>query len=163
MPFVYKPDIFFPIIGILAIELRNYLNWCNQYYLVPRWVVTATGPVMLSTLEDGKVVRGLAGIPSEGPVLFVGYHMLMGFEIIPFVTQLMMERNILVRGIAHPAMFVRVKDRRPPEAEPSNFDVFRVMGAVPVSAGNFYKLMSSKSHALLYPGGVREALHRKVI
>ncbi|XWS40540.1 hypothetical protein CRYUN_Cryun17cG0004300 [Craigia yunnanensis] len=126
-----------------------------------RWVVTATGPVMLSTLEDGKVVRGLAGIPSEGPVLFVGYHMLLGIDIIPFVTQLMMERNILVRGIAHPAMFQRLKDRRPTEAEPSDFDVIRVMGAVPVSAGNFYKLMSSKSHALLYPGGVREALHRK--
>ncbi|XP_021297858.1 acyltransferase-like protein At3g26840, chloroplastic [Herrania umbratica] len=126
-----------------------------------RWIVTATGPVMLSTLEDGKVVRGLAGIPSEGPVLFVGYHMLMGIEIIPLVAQLLTDRNILVRGIAHPAMFVRVKDRRPPEPEPSNFDVFRVMGAVPVSPANFYKLMSSKSHALLYPGGIREALHRK--
>ncbi|MBA0652447.1 hypothetical protein Goklo_019709 [Gossypium klotzschianum] len=125
------------------------------------WVLTATSPVMLSTLEDGKVVRGLAGIPSEGPVLFVGYHMLMGFEVIPLVAQIMMERNILVRGIAHPAMFVRVKDRRPPEPELSDFDVIRVMGAVPVSAANFYKLMSSKSHALLYPGGVREALHRK--
>ncbi|MBA0831508.1 hypothetical protein Goarm_015973, partial [Gossypium armourianum] len=125
------------------------------------WVLTATSPVMLSTLEDGKVVRGLAGIPSEGPVLFVGYHMLMGFEVIPLVAQIMMERNILVRGIAHPAMFVRVKDRRPPEPELSDFDVLRVMGAVPVSAANFYKLMSSKSHALLYPGGVREALHRK--
>ncbi|KAK5783221.1 hypothetical protein PVK06_037729 [Gossypium arboreum] len=125
------------------------------------WVLTATSPVMLSTLEDGKVVRGLAGIPSEGPVLFVGYHMLMGFEVIPLVVQIMMERNILVRGIAHPAMFVRVKDRRPPEPELSDFDILRVMGAVPVSAANFYKLMSSKSHALLYPGGIREALHRK--
>lgn len=137
---------------------------CNQYeYIVPRWVVTATGPVMLSTLEDGKVVRGLAGIPSEGPVLFVGYHMLLGIEIIPFVVQLLTDRNILVRGIAHPALFVRVKDRRAPEPELSNFDVLRVMGAVPVSPANFYKLMSSRSHALLYPGGVREALHRKVI
>ncbi|KAA3475514.1 acyltransferase-like protein chloroplastic [Gossypium australe] len=125
------------------------------------WVLTATSPVMLSTLKDGQVVRGLAGIPSEGPVLFVGYHMLLGIEIIPFVAQLMMERNILVRGIAHPAMFVKVKNRMPPEPDPANFDVFRVMGAVPVSAANFYKLMSSKSHALLYPGGVREALHRK--
>ncbi|XVE67639.1 hypothetical protein DITRI_Ditri09bG0004300 [Diplodiscus trichospermus] len=126
-----------------------------------RWIATATGPVMLSTLGDGKVVRGLAGIPSEGPVLFVGYHMLLGVDIIPFVAQLLIERNILVRGIAHPAMFVRLKDRKPPEPEPSDYDVIRVMGAVPVSAANFYKLMSSKSHALLYPGGVREALHRK--
>ncbi|OMO99361.1 Diacylglycerol acyltransferase [Corchorus olitorius] len=35
------------------------------------------------------------------------------------------------------------------------------MGAVPVSPGNLYKLMSSKSYVLLYPGGVREAFHRK--
>jgi hypothetical protein len=37
------------------------------------------------------------------------------------------------------------------------------MGAVPVSGSNFYKLMSSKAHALLYPGGMREAYHRKVM
>ncbi|GKV33263.1 hypothetical protein SLEP1_g41791 [Rubroshorea leprosula] len=36
------------------------------------------------------------------------------------------------------------------------------MGAVPVSGTNFYKLMSSKSHSLLFPGGVGEALHRKI-
>ncbi|KAK9272198.1 hypothetical protein L1049_002569 [Liquidambar formosana] len=36
------------------------------------------------------------------------------------------------------------------------------MGAVPVSGTNFYKLLSLKSHVLLYPGGVREASHRKV-
>uniref|UniRef100_A0A803KWH7 Serine aminopeptidase S33 domain-containing protein n=1 Tax=Chenopodium quinoa TaxID=63459 RepID=A0A803KWH7_CHEQI len=62
-----------------------------------RWIDIATGPVMLSTLEDGKIVRGLAGIPIE----------------------------------------------------------------VPVSASNIYKLLSSGSHILLYPGGVREALHDK--
>ncbi|KAL1352583.1 hypothetical protein AAHE18_06G177900 [Arachis hypogaea] len=35
------------------------------------------------------------------------------------------------------------------------------MGAVPVAATNLFKLLSSKSHILLYPGGMREALHRK--
>ncbi|GMI67114.1 hypothetical protein like AT5G41120 [Hibiscus trionum] len=126
-----------------------------------RWVLSATGPVMLSTLEDGKVVRGLEGIPSEGPVLFVGYHMLMGVEIVPLAAQLLMERNILVRGITHPIIFVKPKDGNLPEMEPSNFDIFRLMGSVPVSAASFFKLMSSKSHILLYPGGAREALHRK--
>ncbi|KAE8697432.1 putative Esterase/lipase/thioesterase family protein [Hibiscus syriacus] len=126
-----------------------------------RWLLSATGPVMLSTLEDGKVVRGLQGIPSEGPVLFVGYHMLMGIEIVPLVAQLLMERNILVRGIAHPVIFVKGKDGNPPDMDPSNFDIFRLMGSVPVSAASFFKLMSSKSHILLYPGGAREALHRK--
>ncbi|KAK3183867.1 hypothetical protein Dsin_031153 [Dipteronia sinensis] len=124
-----------------------------------RLIYLATGPVLLSTLEDGKIVRGLAGIPSEGPVLFVSYHMLLGLELYPLVTQFMIESNILLRGIAHPMAFKRLKDGKLPEL--STFDTFRMMGAVPVSAANFYKLLSSKSHVLLYPGGMREVLHRK--
>jgi hypothetical protein len=46
--------------------------------------------------------------------------------------------------------------------EVSSFDTFRIMGAVPVAPSNLFKLLSSKSHVLLYPGGMREALHRKV-
>ncbi|KAH7577148.1 hypothetical protein JRO89_XS01G0212400 [Xanthoceras sorbifolium] len=124
-----------------------------------RWIYLATGPVLLSTLDGGKIVRGLSGIPSEGPVLFVGYHMLLGLELFPLVSQFMIERNIVLRGIAHPLLFTRLKDGSLPEL--STYDSFRMMGAVPVSATNFYKLLSSKSHVLLYPGGMREALHRK--
>ncbi|RXH89205.1 hypothetical protein DVH24_031562 [Malus domestica] len=124
-----------------------------------RLLTTVTSPVMFSTLPDGKIVRGLAGIPSEGPVLFVGYHMLLGFELAPMVTQMMEERNILMRGIAHPMMFIKLREGKFPDL--SAFDTFRLMGAVPVSGANFYKLLSTKSHVLLYPGGVREALHRK--
>lgn len=115
---------------------------------------------MLSTLEDGTIVKGLAGIPSEGPVLFVGYHMLLGLELVPLVSRIFMERNILVRGIAHPMMFMKRKNGRLPDI--SSFDTFRIMGAVPVAPSNLFKLLSSKSHVLLYPGGMREALHRKV-
>ncbi|XP_008231052.1 PREDICTED: acyltransferase-like protein At3g26840, chloroplastic [Prunus mume] len=124
-----------------------------------RWLSIATSPVMLSTLADGKIVRSLAGVPSEGPVLFVGYHMLLGFELAPMVTQMLVERNIHLRGIAHPMMFTKLREGRLPDI--SNYDTLRVMGAVPVSGSNFYKLLSSKCHVLLYPGGVREALHRK--
>ncbi|KAL6325182.1 hypothetical protein AAG906_023027 [Vitis piasezkii] len=124
-----------------------------------RWFNSITCPVMLSTLEDGKIVKGLAGIPSEGPTLFVGYHMLLGIETIPLVLQFMDERNILLRGIAHPMLFKRSSGGSLPDL--SRFDTIRLVGAVPVSGTNFYKLMSSKSHALLYPGGVREAVHRK--
>ncbi|TXG54918.1 hypothetical protein EZV62_020174 [Acer yangbiense] len=124
-----------------------------------RWMSVVTSPVMLSTLEDGKIVRGLSGIPSEGPVLFVGYHNLFGFEVMPLIPQFLLERNILLRGIAHPMMFY--KQGEVGSLETSGFDTIRLMGAVPVSASNFYRLMSSKSYALLYPGGVREALHRK--
>ncbi|GMJ04369.1 hypothetical protein like AT5G41120 [Hibiscus trionum] len=131
----------------------------KKIYESHRLILAVTSPVMLSTLEDGKVVRGLAGIPSEGPVLFVGYHMLLGFELAPLVLQFMMERSILLRGIAHPMMFNRLKEGK--MLDLASFDTYRLMGAVPVSGPNFYKLLSSKSHALLYPGGVREALHRK--
>ncbi|KAK4846223.1 hypothetical protein QYF36_014526 [Acer negundo] len=124
-----------------------------------RWMSVVTSPVMLSTLEDGKIVRGLSGIPSEGPVLFVGYHNLLGFEVMPLIPQFLLERNILLRGIAHPMMFY--KQGEGGSLDSSGFDTIRLMGAVPVSASNFYRLMSSKSYALLYPGGVREALHRK--
>lgn len=107
------------------------------------------------------MVRGLAGIPSQGPVLYVGYHMLLGFELTPLVTRFLMERNILLRGIAHPMMFIKLKEGK--MLDLATFDTYRIMGAVPVSGPNLYKLLSSKSHVLLYPGGVREGLHRKVI
>ncbi|CAI8613448.1 unnamed protein product [Vicia faba] len=122
-------------------------------------ITAVTSAVMLSTLEDGTIVKGLAGIPSEGPVLFVGYHMLLGLELVPLVSRILLERDILVRGIAHPMIFRKEKNGRLPEV--SSFDTFRIMGAVPVAPSNLFKLLSSKSHVLLYPGGMREALHRK--
>ncbi|KAI5428083.1 phytyl ester synthase 2, chloroplastic isoform X1 [Lathyrus oleraceus] len=122
-------------------------------------ITAVTSAVMLSTLEDGTIVKGLAGIPSEGPVLYVGYHMLLGLELVPLVSRILMERDILVRGIAHPMIFRKQKNGRLPEI--SSYDTFRVMGAVPVAPSNLFKLLSSKSHVLLYPGGMREALHRK--
>ncbi|XP_040933500.1 acyltransferase-like protein At3g26840, chloroplastic isoform X2 [Gossypium hirsutum] len=163
-------DLVTAIKGASFYRHGKYLDYVSDYipptpyefkkiYESNGWVLAVTSPVMLSTLEDGKVVRGLAGIPSEGPVLYVGYHMLLGFELAPLVLQFLMERNILLRGIAHPMMFTRAKEGR--MLDLGSFDTYRLMGAVPVSGSNFYKLLSSKSHALLYPGGVREALHRK--
>lgn len=129
--------------------------------IISRLFTTLTSAVMLSTLEDGTIVRGLDGIPSEGPVLLVGYHMLLGWDLVPLVIKIISEKKILVRGIAHPMMFQRSKNGKLPDL--SNYDSYRLMGAVPVAATNFYKLFSSKAHVLLYPGGMREALHRKVI
>ncbi|XP_054802446.1 phytyl ester synthase 2, chloroplastic-like isoform X2 [Prosopis cineraria] len=133
-------------------ELKNVLETYRLFN-------TLTSAVMLSTLEDGTIVRGLDGIPSEGPVLLVGYHMLLGWDLVPLVTKIASEKNILVRGIAHPMMFKRSKNGKLPEL--SSYDLYRLMGAVPVAANNFYKLFYSKAHVLLYPGGMREALHRK--
>ncbi|KAK2415221.1 Esterase/lipase/thioesterase family protein [Trifolium repens] len=130
-------------------------NFFESYRLLS--IITSS--VMLSTLEDGKIVRGPAGIPSEGPVLLVGNHMLLGLDIIPLFSHFYRKRDILVRGMAHPVLFRRQKSGRLPEI--SSFDSLRYMGAVPVAASNLFKLLSSKSHVLLFPGGVREAFHRK--
>lgn len=116
---------------------------------------------MLSTLENGQIVKGLEGIPSELPAVFVGYHMLLGWELGHLVSRLFIDKDIHLRGIAHPSMFEREFEVIVPDS--SMFDGSRLMGAVPVSAANFYKLLSKKSAVLLYPGGAREALHRKVI
>uniref|UniRef100_A0A5B7BDC7 Serine aminopeptidase S33 domain-containing protein n=1 Tax=Davidia involucrata TaxID=16924 RepID=A0A5B7BDC7_DAVIN len=163
-------DLVTIIMGAGFYRRARYLDYVSDYfppnpsefkriYEPFRWIETATCPVMFSTLENGKIVRGLAGIPSEGPVLFVGYHMLLGLELVPMVSRFWLERNIVVRGIAHPMMFMKLREGKLPDL--SSYDTFRVMGAVPVSGANFYRLLSSKSHVLLYPGGMREALHRK--
>ncbi|CAL9776764.1 unnamed protein product [Musa acuminata subsp. burmannicoides] len=124
-----------------------------------RWFDLATSPVMLSTLQNGKIVKGLMGIPSKGPTLLVGYHMLLGLELGIMFSRFFTEKRIHLRGLAHPFMFNRASEQLMPDS--SSFDGHRLMGAVPVSATNFYKLLSMKSFVLLYPGGAREALHRK--
>lgn len=111
-------------------------------------------------MENGKIIRGLAGVPCEGPVLLVGYHMLMGLEVIPLVEQYLRQKKILLRGIAHPTLFTQLIESETNES--SIFDMLRLYGATPVTASNFFKLLATKSHVLLYPGGAREALHRKV-
>ncbi|KAI7998039.1 Acyltransferase-like protein [Camellia lanceoleosa] len=53
-------------------------------------------------IQNGKMVRGLEGIPSEGPVLFVGYHMLLVLDTLPMCVKLWAERKIPLRPLAHP-------------------------------------------------------------
>ncbi|KAB2629811.1 acyltransferase-like protein [Pyrus ussuriensis x Pyrus communis] len=120
-----------------------------------RLLSLATASVMLSTLEDGKIVRGLAGVPNEGPVLFVGYHNLLGLELNSLVEEFLRERSIIVRGVAHPELFWGKNGTS------AQFDFLKLFGAVPVTAKNLFKLLKTKSHVLLYPGGAREALHKK--
>ena len=97
-------------------------------FLRCRLLIGPTSPVYLSTLEDGKIVGGLEGIPSEGPVLFVGYHMLLGLELIPMVPQFLKERNIHLRGLAHPMLFL---DGQDVFVDPQIFDKFKLIGGVP--------------------------------
>ncbi|XP_021643918.2 phytyl ester synthase 2, chloroplastic isoform X2 [Hevea brasiliensis] len=168
--FLEDVDLVTTIVGASFYRRGAYYDYISDYiqpspykfkkiYESTRWLRLATSPVMLSTFEDGKIVRGLAGLPSEGPVLYVGYHVLLGLELAPLLGQCFLEKNIVVRGIAHPFMFRRLKEGILPPT--SQFDIIRVMGGVPVSGNLLHKLLSSKAHVLLYPGGTREAFHRK--
>lgn len=136
---------------------RSEFNYAFQH--INGFFNVCTSPTMLSTLSNGTIVNGLAGVPSEGPVLLVGYHMLLGMELGPIIEAFLSEKNIMVRGLAHPELFsTSFSDS---QNEFSYLDYTKVFGALPVTARNFYKLFSEKSHVLLYPGGAREALHRK--
>ncbi|GKC72436.1 acyltransferase-like protein, chloroplastic, partial [Tanacetum coccineum] len=46
-------------------SMSEYMKESKSHWLYH----LATSPIMHSTLEDGTIVSGLAGIPSEGPVL----------------------------------------------------------------------------------------------
>lgn len=117
---------------------------------------------MFSTMEDGRIVRGIAGVPDEGSVLLVGYHMLMGLELVPLVEEFLRVKKILVRGIAHPTLFSQLVEGDGGANEDAFMDLIRLFGGLPVSPSNLFKLLQTKSHVLLYPGGAREALHLKV-
>ncbi|XP_055961114.1 phytyl ester synthase 1, chloroplastic-like isoform X2 [Mercurialis annua] len=119
----------------------------------------STGTAMFSTLDDGKIVRGLSGVPNKGPVIFVGYHMLMGLELSSFYEEFLREKRTPLRGLAHPVIFDGTLEQ--PSTDFSSMDWMKVMGAAPVTPNNLFKLLSAKSHVLLYPGGAREALHYK--
>jgi hypothetical protein len=115
---------------------------------------------MMSTLTNGKIVRGLAGVPDQGPVLFVGYHALMGIELSPLYEEFLKEKNTVVRGLGHPVLFGASNETS--RQELSRFDTVSMYGGLPVTPINMYRLFERNQYVLLYPGGVREALHRKV-
>ncbi|KAG2588731.1 hypothetical protein PVAP13_5NG230700 [Panicum virgatum] len=118
-----------------------------------------TCPAMYSTLEDGTVVRGLAGVPQDGPVLLVGNHMLLGIELISLAAEFLRLKGIVVRGIAHTLLFPN-KKRAWSEGH-DFFDFLNLWGGVPMMYKYIYQLLSAGEFVLLYPGGHREALHCK--
>ncbi|CAN6167598.1 unnamed protein product [Urochloa humidicola] len=147
-----KTDFVSDYLPPTADELQQAINRDRVLYFI-------TDPVLLSTLPDGKIVRGLAGLPREGPAILVGYHMLLGLELGAMVTGVLRSTGVHIRGLAHPFMFDKNSEKLMPDS--AYFDLHRIMGAVPVTGPNFYKLLADKEFVLLYPGGAREALHRK--
>lgn len=105
-------------------------------------------------------MRNLAGVPDKGPVLLVGNHMLIGLELRPIYEEFLREKKVIIRGMGHPVLFSKTTETS--RKEISTIDTVSVYGALPVTPSNIYRLFSRRSFVLLYPGGAREALHRKV-
>eukprot|EP01041_Mallomonas_annulata_P009671 gene9671-20113_t len=152
----------------------------------------ALSPIFLQRRKDGTLIEGLEGLPvgSEGrPVLYVGNHQLIGFDIPLLGREFLIERNTLIRGLAHPVVFLNQNQNKDIEnnynhndndnerngdkengdqisstkgsnskTDFANGNFFRDFGAVEVSPT---ALFQSNATALLYPGGVAEALHGK--
>ena len=86
------------------------------------------------------------------------------------ISQLIEERGIYARGLAHPIIFngagqLEGSNRddmdKNNDNENSQNSLFQKFGAVKVTPRNFYRLMDTKQNALLFPGGVREVFHGK--
>jgi pimeloyl-ACP methyl ester carboxylesterase len=125
-----------------------------------RMIHQLTSPVFFSTSPEGEISQGLANVPTDRPIMLVGYHMFLGIEIGVVVSEILKEKNILLRGLAHPGVVLRdyEGDHQP---DPANGDLLRLFGAVPSYGRTMYKLLQQGNSTLLYPGGTREALHRK--
>ena len=79
-----------------------------------------------------------------------------GQDINLIVPQLIEDRNLYVRGLAHPILFQAAVNN-----STKNDPDYIKYGIVEVSPRNYYRLMETKQAALLFPGGVREVFHGK--
>ncbi|CAK9019204.1 Acyltransferase-like protein At1g54570 [Durusdinium trenchii] len=109
-----------------------------------------------SAASPSQRVFGLEGVPTpadvgERPVLLVGNHQLAGADLGPLVREFLVDRGVLTRGLAYPGAMRTREGQGPPQ--------FQRFGAVPVSPRNIFKLLQQGEMVLLFPGGIREALH----
>ena len=129
-----------------------------------------TSPVFFSSDKHGHRWTGLGRLPSEGPLIFVANHQLFGLDLGMIIAQLIEERGLVVRGLAHPVIFSNSSSVRPGPARPGLKEdsnnpldnrLFEKFGAVKVSPRNYYRLLQTGQNVLLFPGGVREVFHGK--
>jgi len=131
-----------------------------------------TSPVFFSTDNNGNRWKGLGRLPSGGPLVFVANHQLFGLDLGMIVAQLIEERGIAVRGLAHPILFSNTTNSRPNSraknglreeetTNPLDSKLFQQFGAVEVSPRNYYRILQTGQNTLLFPGGVREVFHGK--
>ncbi|KAK9809406.1 hypothetical protein WJX73_003127 [Symbiochloris irregularis] len=126
-----------------------------------QWLRRLVSPVTFSTDAEGRVHQGLAHLPTSGrPVLYVGNHQTMALDIGFLIEDVLRERGVLMRGLAHPAVFGGMSAADTDgNSDFSNF--MSTFGAVPVGGRNFFKLLQNNESVVLFPGGVREAYKRR--
>lgn len=141
-------------------------------------------PKFFSTM-NGKAEEGLRGVPSPSagrPVLLVGNHQLFGADLSILVDEFLRDRDLLIRGLAHPvatnAPSLLDGPQGGPRPAPSwwtdgqsrdllrgggqgDQSFFQKFGAVEVTPRNFVRLLQRDECVLLFPGGVRESNHGK--
>jgi hypothetical protein len=142
-----------------------------------------TSPVFYSTTPEGRVLRGLGGIPETRPLLLIGNHQLFAADMYPMIQEFVTELGVLPRGLAHPVVFAGPdalqtageqggmlggargggRGEEGEEGRRANSMGFASLlstyGAVPVSGRNMHKLLAQGEMVLLYPGGAREVRH----
>ncbi|WP_228002092.1 lysophospholipid acyltransferase family protein [Nocardia australiensis] len=95
---------------------------------------------------------GLENIPTEGPVLLVGNHNLMGGIDAPLLLpEILRRRGRLIRGLAENVLI----------AVPGLRDILHHFGAVRGSRSNCLALLARGEAVIVFPGGGREAVRRK--
>lgn len=65
-------------------------------------------PVFISTSQEGNASLGLGNIPKSGqgrPVLYVGNHQTLALDLGVLCEEFLKEREIMLRGLAHPVIF----------------------------------------------------------
>ncbi|OAY85761.1 Acyltransferase-like protein, chloroplastic [Ananas comosus] len=85
--------------------------------------------------------------------------MLMGMELNSLYEGFLREKKAVLRGMAHPVLFATKYETS--SQDMTRFDEMSIYGALPVAPINMYRLFAREEFVLLYPGGAREALHRK--
>ncbi|KAA8497615.1 Acyltransferase-like protein [Porphyridium purpureum] len=118
------------------------------------------------------------------PILLIANHTMYGLLDIPFIVkQLLENRGVLVRGLAHPAIFRGAAQARK-EKESQNAtgtapsqtqkeqeqnsngvasiaSTFEQFGALSASPRALYRMLKANEAVLLFPGGAREAYKRR--
>jgi len=132
-----------------------------------------TSPVWFSSDSKGVRWKGLQKIPSEGPIVFVANHQLFGLDLGMIIAQLIEERDITVRGLAHPVIFAAENDEIPGQPDSPGIvekpipgglldnRLLQKFGAIKVTPRNYYRVLQSGQNVLLFPGGTREVFHGK--